>query len=238
MLSEKNKDLSIILKNISQTENGATPENILKKFIKELHSAINSYLTICWIVAEEQEEKLKLFAQFGLSDSGIKKFEADFPTGKKILKTIERQQTTIEDISSLESSPLKTFLIEEGISSVAEIPFFKNGNLYGILEIYLKDKEDIETAKQFFCNVSALLTALNNIFDAKLSNDEEIKKTKQAGDEIISKLIEKNKSQEKELADLKKIQEFTVGRELVMSELKDKIKNLEKKLEECNKSSA
>lgn len=239
ILNEKNKKLSVILKNISQATDGTSSEDVLKNFIKELHNSANYYLTVLWIAEEGQEEKLKLFAQYGLSDSGIQKFEANFPTSGKILKAIDQGDMIIEEISALEPSPLKTFLMEEGVFAVVEIPFFRNSRLYGVLEIYLKGKEDItEPNKHFFCNISVALTTLGNIFNIKLSNNEEIERIKQVEKETTIKLEEKIKIQNRELSDLRKFQELTIGRELVMTELKNKIKQLEKQLEERNKSAS
>lgn len=233
MASEKNKKISVILENIYQATDGASPEDVLKNFAKELHNSSNYYLSVLWIAEKGQEEKLRLLAQYGLSDSGIQKLEVNFPTGRKILKAMNQGDMVIEEISSLEPSLLKTFLTEENISAVAEIPFFKNGGLYGVLEIYLKGKEDIiESNKHFFCNISATLTALVNILNIKLSNSEEIKRAKQAGEEAMIKLEEKIKIQDKEIIDLRKFQELTIGRELIMSELKEKIKQLEKQLQD------
>lgn len=232
ILNDKIRKINIAIKNISLEIGSISLNDALKNLTKELNNVFNPYLITCWI---SENENLKLLAQFGLSDAGIKKFESNFPTGKKILSALEKKQVIIDDISNLESPVIKKFLAEEGIFAIAEIPFFKGDALHGILEIYVADKENWEVDKQLFFSASNLITMLITIFDAKLSTDEKIKKLKQNEQEITSKLSEKISLYEKEIAELKKFQEVTIGRELVMLELKERIRQLEKQLNDCKK---
>lgn len=232
ILNDKIRKINIAIKNISLEIGNISLTDTLKNITKELNNVFNPYLITCWI---SENENLKLLAQFGLSDAGIKKFEANFPTGKKILNALEKKQVIIDDISNLESPVIKKFLTEEGIFAIAEIPFFKGDALHGILEIYVVDKENWEVDKQLFFSASNLITLLITIFDAKLSTDEEIKKLKQNEQETTSKLAGKISLYEKEIAELKRFQEVTIGRELVMLELKERLRQLEKQLKDCKK---
>lgn len=228
-LNNKIGKINIAIKNISLEIGNISLNDALKNITKELSGIFTSYLTTCWV---SENENLKLLAQFGLSEAGIKKFESTLPTGKKILSALEKKQVTIDNVSDLESPVIKKFLTEEGIFAIVEIPFFKRDVPYGILEIYATNKEDWEIDKWLFFSASNLITLFTTIFDAKLSTDEEIKKLKLSEQKTISELTEKLALYEKETADLKRFQEVTIGRESVMIELKGRIRQLEKQLKE------
>lgn len=228
--SLKMQNLNASIKNTFKSpENNL--ESILKTISKDLHSFFESYFTALWII-EGDEEKLKLATQYGLSDEGIKRFQENIPSGEKILKSLEQKEIVIEDISSL-SGTMKNFLTEEGVIAIAEIPFFENHNVCGVIEIYLKNKEDMALYKNLSMHISALLTALCAIFNIKLKSDPGFEAAMKIREEIEQKLYARIRSLEHDLEELKSLQQLTIGRELKMMELKRKNDDLQSKLEEC-----
>lgn len=196
-----------------------------------LHNLFESYLTTLWISTNE-DGKFKLIAQYGLSDEGIQRLEDSMPTGTRILKAIERKQASIEDVSTLQGAA-KNLLIEEGVFAIAEIPFFKGNSPCGIIEIYLKNKEEFEAYEQSISYISTLITTLCSALHVKIVATPEIESVLKERDESEKKLLEKIRICEHDLGELKQLQNLTMGRELRMMELKRKIGDLEDALEKC-----
>lgn len=196
-----------------------------------LHNLFESYLTTLWISTNE-DEKFKLVAQYGLSDEGIKRLEDSMPTGTRILKAIERKQASIEDVSTLQGAA-KNLLVEEGVFAIAEIPFFKGSSPCGIIEIYLKNKEEFEAYEQSISYISTLITTLCSALHVKIITTPEIESVLKEKDKLEQELLEKIRTCERDLGELKQLQNLTMGRELRMMELKRKIGDLEDALEKC-----
>ncbi|KKP98964.1 MAG: hypothetical protein US71_C0001G0132 [Parcubacteria group bacterium GW2011_GWD2_38_12] len=222
--SEKiNKLNTIIQKIFSAPQNDLI--NIIKEFSGELHNLFESYMTTCWIL-EDGNEKLKLIAQYGLSEKGIEKFEKDFPTSNKIIQSLDRKEVTLNDISLMQNS-LRVLLTQEGVSNIAEVPFFRKDAPCGVLEFYLKNKSDSEVTKQLLNHISVLLTTICSIFYIKISNDNEVKRLHEEKTATEKRLMEKVESCSLELEELRQLQKLTIGRELKILELKKKISELE-----------
>lgn len=206
----------------------ATKNNLFTGITDEFHNFFNSYLTTCWII-EGNEDRLKLLSQFGLSESGINKFEKDAPTSDKLLKSLEQKRVITEDISSVQNS-LHALLREEGVQIIVEVPFFSGEKVGGVIEFYLKSNDDLEINKQLFNHISTLLTAINNIITIKLDFSEELRDINNDKKEIESRYFKKIESCERDLKELQEIQELTTGRELIMYKLKGEIEELKTQL--------
>lgn len=228
--AQKMIDLNTNIKNTFKSPENDL-EGILKIISKDLHSFFNSYLTTLWISSGE-EDNLKLAIQYGLSKEGLIKFQENIPSGNKILKSLEQKNIIIEDISSMPNT-IKSFLMEDGVSAIMEIPFWENDKICGVVEIYLKDKEDAELYKNLSVHISTLLSALCAIFNIKIKSDPTLEAALKDKSDIEKKLYEKIKNLENELRELQELQELTVGRELRMMELKRQNDDLQTKLEEC-----
>lgn len=196
-----------------------------------LHNLFESYLTTLWI-STNGDEKFKLVAQYGLSDEGIKRLEDSMPTGTRILKAIELKQASIEDVLTLQGAA-KNLLVEEGVFAIAEIPFFKGNSPCGIIEIYLKNKEEFEAYEQSISYISTLITTLCSALHVKIITTPEIESVLKEKDKLEQELLEKIRTCERDLGELKQLQNLTMGRELRMMELKRKIGDLEDALEKC-----
>lgn len=237
----KIKKLDITIKNVFKKSGvdrpqvspliSATKNGIFKNIAGELHDFFDSYLTTCWIT-EGEEDKLKLLAQFGLSESGINRFEKDIPTGDKILKSLEQKRVITEDISSVQNS-LRALLAEEGVHMIAEVPFFSGEKTDGIIEFYLKSNNDLEINKQLFNYISIMLTAINNVIAIKMDFSEELQKINDNKKEIELRYFKKVESCERDLKQMNELQQLTIGRELNMFKLKGEIEELRTQLSSC-----
>ena len=154
------------------------------------------------------------------------------PTGTRILRAIERKQASIEDVLTLQGSA-KNLLIEEGVFAIAEIPFFKSSTPCGIIEIYLKNKEEFEAYEQSISYISTLITTLCSALHVKITTTPEIESVLKEKDRLEQELLGKIMTCERDLGELKQLQNLTMGRELRMMELKRKIADLEDELEKC-----
>ena len=202
-------------------ETGVEQKEILKKITKDLGILFDTYLTICWLTKNGQNdgEELELIEQYGLSDEGIKKMAENLPTGDKMMESMVKKQILITNVSSMDDS-LRVFLEEEGVLAIADVPFFKNGEIFGILEFYLKNNEDGNVSREILSYASTLISAIFSIFDIKISNAEDVERLRREKDKEIDNLMSKIKYYDKEMEEMKRFQELTVGRELKMIELK------------------
>lgn len=232
MLNDKIKQLDILIKKISEEAERSQPHEIVKDIVvKDLYEIFNPYLIVFWTAISNEEgfseENLKLAAYHGLSEQGIQKFQKDSPAADKLLKTLTDKLPIIENISSIKNISLQTLLANEGVFAVAELPLFRSdGKICGILEIYLKNKEDFEDYKILLHSVRALLIMFCGIFYTKLSNDMEIKRLNQERDAMALEYQKRIKSYEYQVMDLKRLQDLTVDRELQMVKLKEQLKQL------------
>lgn len=232
MLNDKIKQLDNLIKKISGEIERSQPHDIVKNIVvKDLYEILNPYLVIFWtdISSEEgiNEENLKLAAYHGLSEQGIQKFQKDSPAADKLLKALTDRLPIIEDISSIKNISLQTLLANEGVFAVAELPLFRSDSkICGILEIYLKNKENFEDYKILLHSTRAILTTLCAVFYAKLSNDPEIKQLNQEKGAAILEYQKQIKSFEDQMIDLKRLQNLAIDRELQMVKLKEQLKQL------------
>lgn len=230
MLNDKIKQLDNLIKKISGEIERSQPHDIVKNIVvKDLYEIFNPYLIVFWtaILNEEgvNEENLKLAAYHGLSEQGIQRFQKDNPAADKLLEALTDKLTIIENISSIKNISLQTLLANEGVFAVAELPLFRSDSkICGILEIYLKNKENSEDYKILLHSTHALLTMFCAIFYAKLSNDPEIKRLNQEKDAAILEHQKQIKSYEDQVVDLKRLQDLAIDRELQMVKLKEQLK--------------